>query len=89
MSTNVKVKSGFVLSGLVLAELNKVDRQGKTPLYFVKIACPATYKAYQAMAFLDAPEIVATHVGKKVTVELDPGTYQGRDTFTVTNIIPE
>jgi hypothetical protein len=89
MSTNVKTKSGFVLSGLVFVELNKVERQGKAPLYFVKIACPTTYKAYQAMAFLDDAQTVETHVGKKVTVELDPGSYQGRDTFTVTNIIPE
>jgi hypothetical protein len=87
--SSVSFKSNFVLSGMRLVELSKVDRTGKQPLYFTRIACPNSFKSFQCLSFVDAPEIIKTYEGKTVSVELDPGQYDGRDTFTITNIIPE
>lgn len=89
MSTKVETKSNFVMSGLIFVELREVERNNQKSLYFAKFACPKTYGNYSSMAFLENPELVKTHVGKTVSVEFAPGSYEGRDTLTVTNIIPE
>lgn len=83
------MESRFVWKGLVVKDVNVVERQGKTPLTFVDVVDPETFESSGQYLYLpeDRSEQVPSR-GTVVDVYTKPGIYNGRPSIQFASVKP-
>lgn len=88
-ATASKIVSPYSWKGLVIKDINIVERAGKANLTFVDLIDPETYETSGQYMYLpeDRNEILPPK-GTKVDVYTKPGMYQNRATISFASIVP-